>query len=145
MENFISLIEANRSDRTAIAAPDRTDTSFAALGRQIAECRRWFNAHGIGRRDRVAVVLPNCAEAATAFLAVAGAAGALLGYATSFLVVRGSDLARLMVTLGIGLMLFEVANQAAFITGGADGLSGVTMDKLFGVFAFDLRGSTAYL
>ena len=59
--------------------------------------------------------------------------------------MRGSDLARLMVTLGIGLMLFEVANQAAFITGGADGLSGVTMGKLFGVFAFDLRGSTAYL
>ncbi len=77
-------------------------------------------------------------------LVVAGAAGALLGYATSFLVVRGSDLARLMVTLGIGLMLFELANQAAFITGGADGLSGVTMAKLLGVFAFDLRGSTAY-
>jgi len=78
-------------------------------------------------------------------LVVAGAAGALVGYATSFLVVRGSDLARLMVTLGIGLMLFEAANQAAFITGGADGLSGVTMGKLFGVFSFDLRGSTAYL
>jgi branched-chain amino acid transport system permease protein len=78
-------------------------------------------------------------------LVVAGAAGALVGYATSFLIVRGSDLARLMVTLAIGLMLFEAANQAAFITGGADGLSGVTMGKLFGVFAFDLRGSTAYL
>ena len=51
-------------------------------------------------------------------LVVAGLAGALLGYATSFLVVRGSDLARLMVTLGIGLMLYEVANQAAFVTGG---------------------------
>ena len=46
-------------------------------------------------------------------LVVAGAAGALVGFATSFLVVRGSDLARLMVTLGIGLMLFEAANQAA--------------------------------
>ncbi len=78
-------------------------------------------------------------------LVVAGAAGALVGYATSFLVVRGSDLARLMVTLGIGLMLYEAANQAAFITGGADGLSGVTMGKLFGAFAFDLRGTTAYL
>jgi branched-chain amino acid transport system permease protein len=78
-------------------------------------------------------------------LVVAAFAGAVLGYGTSFLVVRGSDLARLMVTLGIGLMLFEVANQAAFITGGADGLSGVTMGKLFGMFSFDLRGSTAYL
>jgi branched-chain amino acid transport system permease protein len=78
-------------------------------------------------------------------LAVAGAAGGIVGFATSFLVVRGSDLARLMVTLGIGLMLFEAANQLPSITGGADGLTGVTMWKLAGLFAFDLRGSTAYL
>ncbi len=78
-------------------------------------------------------------------LVVAGAAGALVGFATSFLVVRGADLARLMVTLGIGLMLYEAANKAAFITGGVDGLSGVTMWKLFGVFPFDLAGNTAYL
>ena len=77
-------------------------------------------------------------------LAVAGAAGALVGFATSILVVRGSDLARLMVTMGIGLMLFEVANQVPSITGGADGLSGVTMGKVFGLFAFDLTGTTAY-
>jgi branched-chain amino acid transport system permease protein len=78
-------------------------------------------------------------------LAVAGATGAIAGFATSFLVVRGSDLARLMVTLGIGLMLFEAANQIPSITGGADGLSGVTMWKLFGLFSFDLDGSTAYV
>ena len=78
-------------------------------------------------------------------LVVAGAAGAIVGFATSFLVVRGSDLARLMVTLGIGLMLFEAANQLPSITGGADGLSGVSMGKLFGLFSFDLTGTTAYL
>jgi branched-chain amino acid transport system permease protein len=77
-------------------------------------------------------------------LVVAGAAGAVVGFATSFLVVRGSDLARLMVTLGIGLMLFEAANQIPSITGGADGLSGVTMGKVLGLFAFDLTGTTAY-
>jgi branched-chain amino acid transport system permease protein len=77
-------------------------------------------------------------------LAVAGVAGAIVGFATSFLVVRGSDLARLMVTLGIGLMLFEAANQLPSITGGADGLSGVSMWKVLGVFAFDLKGTTAY-
>ena len=78
-------------------------------------------------------------------LAVAGVAGALVGFATSILVVRGSDLARLMVTMGVGLMLFEVANQIPSVTGGADGLSGVTMDKVFGIFPFDLTGSTAYV
>ena len=78
-------------------------------------------------------------------LVAAGVLGAAVGFATSFLVVRGSDLARLMVTLGIGLMLFEAANQLSSITGGADGLSGVTMWKVLGVFSFGLNGSTAYL
>ena len=75
----------------------------------------------------------------------AGAVGAVLGYATSFLVVRGGDLARLMVTLGIGLMLFEAANQLPSITGGADGLTGMSMGKVLGVWSFDLAGTTAYL
>ena len=78
-------------------------------------------------------------------LVVAGIAGAIVGFATSFLVVRGADIARLMVTLGIGLMLFEAANQMSWLTGGADGLSGVTMGKVFGQYAFGMTGSTAYL
>ncbi|HUQ28470.1 MAG TPA: branched-chain amino acid ABC transporter permease [Usitatibacter sp.] len=77
---------------------------------------------------------------------VAGAAvAAIAGFAVSFLVVRGEALAQLMVTLGLGLLLFEAANRAAFITGGVDGLSGVAMWKLFGVFPFDLGGRTAYV
>jgi branched-chain amino acid transport system permease protein len=78
-------------------------------------------------------------------LVAGAAAAAVAGFAVSFLVVRGEDLARLMVTLGIGLLLFEAANRAAFLTGGVDGLSGVAMWKLFGVFPFDLGGKTAYL
>ena len=77
-------------------------------------------------------------------LLIAAAAAGLFGFLTSFLIVRGNDLTRLMVTLGIGLMLFEAANKAAFLTGGVDGLSGISMGKLFGVFEFDLNGSTAY-
>ncbi len=77
-------------------------------------------------------------------LVIAGIAAAILGFATSFLVVRGSDLAQLMVTLGIGLMLYEAANQLPSITGGADGLSGVSMQKVLRIFSFDLAGSTAY-
>src|ERR1700745_2210765 len=44
-------------------------------------------------------------------LVLAGASAAALGLATSFLVLRGADLTRLMVTLGVALMLFEIANQ----------------------------------
>jgi branched-chain amino acid transport system permease protein len=76
-------------------------------------------------------------------LVAAAAVAAIAGFAVSFLVVRGEDLARLMVTLGLGLLLFEAANKAHFITGGVDGLSGVTMGKLLGVFPFDLAGRTA--
>ena len=77
-------------------------------------------------------------------LLAAGAAAGLFGWLVSFLVVRGTDLARLMVTLGIGMMLYELANKAAFITGGADGLSGMAMNKLLGLWEFDIFGHTAF-
>ena len=77
-------------------------------------------------------------------LFAAAAVAAIVGYAVSFLVVRGTDLTRLMVTLGIGLMLWEAANRAAFLTGGVDGLSGITMGKVLGTWGFDMAGRTAY-
>ncbi len=83
-------------------------------------------------------------EPLSGLLAAALVAG-VSGLGASFLVVRGSDLTRLMVTLGIGLMLWEAANKAAFLTGGVDGLNGVAMWKLLGMFDFDLAGRTAYL
>ena len=77
-------------------------------------------------------------------LLASGVIAAALGFATSFLVLRGSDLTRLMVTLGVALMLREVANRFAGITGGADGLQGVTTAPLLGRFAFDITGHVAY-
>ena len=58
-------------------------------------------------------------------LLVAGVAAMALGFVTSFLVLRGSDLTRLMVTLGVALLLRELANRYGWLTGGADGLQGV--------------------
>jgi branched-chain amino acid transport system permease protein len=78
-------------------------------------------------------------------LAAAAAVAAIGGFGVSFLVVRGTDLTRLMVTLGIGLMLFEAANRAAFITGGVDGLSGIEMGKVLGHWSFDIAGRVGYL
>ena len=77
-------------------------------------------------------------------LLAAAAAAALLGFLTSFLVLRGADLTRLMVTLGIALVLGEIANQASWLTGGADGLQGVSMTPILGLFEFDIFGTTAY-
>ncbi len=78
-------------------------------------------------------------------LAAAAGMAAILGFATSFLLLRGSDLTRLMVTLGIALMLLEVANREAWLTGGADGLQGVAVGPVLGLFDFDLYGRTAYV
>jgi len=76
---------------------------------------------------------------------VAGVAAAVLGFATSFLVLRGSDLTRLMVTLGVALVLRELANRYGWLTGGADGLQGVTIKPLLGVFDLDMFGHTGYV
>jgi branched-chain amino acid transport system permease protein len=78
-------------------------------------------------------------------LAAAGVLAAVAGFLVSFLVVRGGDLARLMVTLGIGQMVYEAANKAARVTGGVDGLGGVAVGKLLGFFPFDLEGRVAWI
>ena len=78
---------------------------------------------------------------------VAVTAAALLGAMCSLLILRGSDLTRLMVTLGVASILYELANKLDWLTGGADGLQGVVMGPLltpFGAFEFDLAGRTAY-
>ena len=80
----------------------------------------------------------------TAGLLLAIVVAAILGLATSFLVLRGSDLTRLMVTLAVALVLHEIANALPDWTGGADGLQGMTVGPLLGAFDFDLYGRTAY-
>jgi branched-chain amino acid transport system permease protein len=77
-------------------------------------------------------------------LAAAALAAAILGLLTSFLVLRGADLTKLMVTLGVALVLGEIANQASWLTGGADGLQGITMGPILGLFEFDIFGTVAY-
>ncbi|HSV45518.1 MAG TPA: branched-chain amino acid ABC transporter permease [Ramlibacter sp.] len=76
-------------------------------------------------------------------LAVGIACATVLGAICSATIQRGSDLTRLMVTLGVGLILLELANKLDWLTGGADGLQGVVMGPLLGHFTFDLSGRTA--
>ena len=78
-------------------------------------------------------------------LALAVVVSAAGGFVTSFLVLRGSDLTRLMVTLGVALMLYELANKLTAFTGGVDGLHGVEMKPILGMFRFDIAGKTAYI
>jgi branched-chain amino acid transport system permease protein len=78
-------------------------------------------------------------------LIVAGLAAMLLGFVTSFLVMRGSDLTRLMVTLGIALLLRELANKFSGLTGGSDGLQGIEMQPILGLFSFDIFGKVGFI
>src|SRR5690606_31407025 len=53
-------------------------------------------------------------------LLIAMAVCLALGYLLSALVVRGTDLARLMITIGVCMLLAELANRLSGITGGTD-------------------------
>src|ERR1700759_4555456 len=75
-------------------------------------------------------------------LIAAGLIAAVLGLLTSFLVIRGVDLTRLMVTLGIALLREALAERFSDITGGTDGLQGIEMQPILGHFAFDMFGKT---
>lgn len=76
-------------------------------------------------------------------LAFGVATATLLGALGSLTVMRGTDLTRLMVTLGVGLIMLELANKLDWLTGGADGLQGVVLGPVLGLFEFDLYGKTA--
>src|SRR5258705_335645 len=77
-------------------------------------------------------------------LVVAGLVAMAVGFLTSFLVIRGADLTRLMVTLGIALLLEALAERFSNITGGTDGLQGIEMQPILGLFAFDMFGKAGF-
>jgi branched-chain amino acid transport system permease protein len=77
-------------------------------------------------------------------LLVAGLAAGVLGFATSFIISRFKHLTLIMITLGLGFLIHEIANAAHWLTGGTDGLQGVRIWPIFNYFRFDLYGYTAY-
>jgi branched-chain amino acid transport system permease protein len=78
-------------------------------------------------------------------LVIAGAVAGLVGIASGALILRTTGLTLLMQTLVVSVLLFELANKASSITGGADGLQGMEIWPILGVFGFDMFGRTAYL
>jgi len=102
--------------------------AFFGLG---AYCAGLLAVHGVITQPALALV-------------AAGLAAAVLGFLTSFLVIRGVDLTRLMVTLGIALLLEALAERFSDITGGTDGLQGIEMQPLLGLFPFDMFGKTGF-
>jgi branched-chain amino acid transport system permease protein len=61
------------------------------------------------------------------------------------IVLRTAGLTLLMQTLVVAALLQELANKWSSVTGGSDGLLGMKIDPIFGLFRFDLFGDTAYV
>ena len=73
---LIELIGTGKGAATALSAPGASPLTYEALRDLVVRSIAFLNIHGIGRGDRVAIVLPNGPEMATAFIAVASAATA---------------------------------------------------------------------
>ncbi len=78
-------------------------------------------------------------------LLAAAAVAALVGFLSGLVVLRTTGLALLMQTLVVATLLHEAANKASWITGGDDGLQGMDVWPIFGLFRFDMFGRTAYV
>ena len=73
-DTVIRLLEKGAVGDTALAAPDEISLSYGGLRDLAQHTVKSLNGMGIGRGDKVALVLPNGPEMAAAFLAIACAA-----------------------------------------------------------------------
>ncbi len=78
-------------------------------------------------------------------LAAGLVAGGIAGVVSGAIIVRATGLAQLVLTVAIVQLALAAANKLTWLTGGSDGLAGITPGKLFGVFEFDFAGELGYL
>ncbi|MEO8935759.1 MAG: acyl--CoA ligase [Burkholderiaceae bacterium] len=121
------LLATGADDAPAISAPAREPLRFGALRTLIAETIARLNSLGIGRNDRVAIVLPNGPEMATCYMACAsGVASAPLNpayrtdefefylsdlHAKALIVERGSASPAIDVAIRHGVPVIDLVPQ----------------------------------
>ncbi|MBC8129636.1 MAG: branched-chain amino acid ABC transporter permease [Rhizobiaceae bacterium] len=71
--------------------------------------------------------------------------GALAGAISGAIILRAHGLPQLVLSIAVVQLAHEIANKASAWTGGSDGLAGIAAAPVFGLFAFDLWGRTAFL
>ena len=127
MTSFTTLAEMiaqQAPDAVAMTAPSALPLSYGDLYQLITRTTATLNRLGIGRGDRVGIVLPNCPEMACAFVAVASACTAAplnIGYradefefylgdlnAKALLVAQGSTSPALGVAAKLGILVLEL-------------------------------------
>lgn len=83
-------------------------------------------------------------QAPLPLLALGVVAGGVAGLLSGAIILRTHGLPQLVLSIALVQLAAEVANKASAVTGGSDGLTGIVIDPLFGRFAFDLWGVTAF-
>ena len=146
MTNFTTLSEMvaqQAPDSIAMTSPGGVPFSYGGLHQLIGRTAQALNHMGIGRGDRVGIVLPNCPEMACAFLAVASACTAAplnMAYradefefylsdlnARALIVALGSDSPALAVAEKLGIRIVHLqplpeqgAGNFALVASGAE-------------------------
>jgi branched-chain amino acid transport system permease protein len=77
-------------------------------------------------------------------LVLAMAVAAVVGWLTGKLVQRVTGVGLLMVTLGLNLILYDLVHRSTDVTGGDDGMQGIVIAPVLGLFRFDIYGRTAF-
>lgn len=99
---------------------------------------------GIGAYTAGFVARAGWSEPISALLAAVAMAG-LAGLATGRLLRGLHGVALLMVTLGLNMILYDLALRSTELTGGDDGLQGVQIAPVLGLFRFDMAGRVGYV
>lgn len=124
LSQMVAIHAQRNPNSTAITAPIAKSLSYESLSKLILRTGDKLNALGVGRGDRVGLVLPNCPEMATAFVAVASACTAAplnMAYradefefyltdlkAKALLVAAGSDTPARVVAKKLGIAVLEI-------------------------------------
>ena len=127
LAEMVALHARQTPDAPALSAPDGVPLSYGGLNQLIEQTLATLNALGIGRGDRVGIVLPNCPEMASAFVAVASACTAAplnMAYradefefyltdlkAKALIVATGSDTPARGVAAKLGMTVLELSAQ----------------------------------
>jgi len=126
-KKILDLIARAPGRAVAIAAPERTPLSYAELRHHLSKTIHTLNALGIGRGDRIAIVLPNGPEMATLLLSVMTAAVA----APLNPAYRTEEFDFYMSDLGVKALIVETGcNTAAIAVARARGIPVVELTTL---------------
>lgn len=121
---MFELLGAGGDGDEAISAPGRQALDYGGLRAQARACVAALNARGVGRGDRVAIVLPNGPEMAAAFVSIAcGAAAAPLNPS-----YRQNEFAFYMEDIGARMLIVEQGSPSPAVA--AAGELGIAVTEI---------------